>query len=241
MRNFLEIPEFVLKFCIQQADFIFLSENLICYKANIAMFSKIIKHSSLEKPEYLKNASKQRLNEFFLGRILAQAILRKHFGCTVNVTSMQLRLPQWPENLLGSISHSDEQVIVIISAQSKYLGVDLEKIVDINFAKESAHLILTQSEQLLWYESQAQSLNFREYLTLIFSLKESLYKAVYPIAQNYIDFLEVTFETIDIKEQTVILKFKKHIQELYGLRKKYQGFWQFDEDQQIITWVSSSD
>jgi enterobactin synthetase component D len=240
MKKILEVPEFLLSICIQQAKFIFLSEHFICYQANIGMFSKIIQHSSLEKPDYLKSASTKRLNEFFSGRMLAQAILKKHFGCTASITSMQLKLPQWPKEILGSISHSDDQVIVIISSQSKYLGVDLERVVDSNFAEESMHLILTQSEQLLWHEGHAQPLNFREYLTLIFSLKESLYKAVYPIAQNYIDFLEVAIEEIDIKEQKVILKFNQHIQELYGLSKEYQGFWKFEEDQNIITWVSLS-
>ncbi|MFM6905391.1 MAG: 4'-phosphopantetheinyl transferase [Acinetobacter tjernbergiae] len=125
----------------------------------------------------------------------------------------------------------------MISSRSKYLGIDLEYIVATSFAEESMQLILTQFEQELWQTGKIEHLSFCEYLTLIFSLKESLYKAVFPVAQSYIDFLEATVVEIDIKRQMVRLKFSQEIQQRYKLRFEYQGFWVFQQDH-VITWVA---
>ena len=127
--------------------------------------------------------------------------------------------------------------MVAISSQTECLGIDLEHIVDITFVQESAQLILTQSEQTLWQREKTMFISFREYLTLIFSLKESLYKAVYPITQSYIDFLEVAVVRIDIEKQIAIFKFDEKIQKNHGLYTEYQGFWNFKDDY-VVTWVT---
>ena len=237
MNHSLEIPVTLSENCIQQATVIPLMEEIICYKADIKILSNIFKHYRLEQPSYLKNANSKRLNEFFSGRIIAEAILKKHFNCSAKITSMQFKLPKWPINVIGSISHSNHWIIVAISSQTECLGIDLEHIVDITFVQESALLILTQSEQTLWQREKTMFISFREYLTLIFSLKESLYKAVYPITQSYIDFLEVAVVRIDIKKQIAIFKFDEKIQKNHGLYTEYQGFWNFKDDY-VVTWVT---
>ena len=169
--------------------------------------------------------------------MLAQAILKQYFNETHSITSLQYKLPIWSDGIIGSISHSNDLVVVAISSHSKYLGIDLEYIVATSFSEESMQLILTQFEQELWQTGKIEHLSFCEYLTLIFSLKESLYKAVFPVAQSYIDFLEATVVEIDIKRQMVRLKFNQDIQQRYKLRFEYQGFWVFQQDH-VITWVA---
>ncbi|TVT81648.1 4'-phosphopantetheinyl transferase family protein [Acinetobacter colistiniresistens] len=239
MENLIKISADLSSNCIQQANLLSLSPDLIGYQAEIATLSQIFQHLLLERPDYLIHASTKRLNEFFAGRILAQAILKQHFDCSIGITSEQSKLPLWPQGLIGSISHSDDLVIVAISSHSEYLGIDIERIVETSFAEESAALILTPFEQSLWQTEISQALNFCEYLTLIFSLKESLYKAVYPVAQNYIDFLEAEMVEMNLTKQSVMLKFDQKIMRRYGLRHEYCGFWQFNNDS-VITYVVQS-
>ncbi|MDM1021516.1 4'-phosphopantetheinyl transferase superfamily protein [Acinetobacter sp. VNK23] len=196
-------------------------------------------HFQIDRPYYLLNAVSKRLNEFYVGRILAQAILAQHFDYSASITSMSERLPIWPKDFRGSISHARDQVVVAISSQADYLGIDIEYIVDENFAKDSTALILTTYEQDLWQTGKIFGLNFCEYLTLIFSLKESLYKAVYPVAQSYIDFLEAFVEQIDMENQSVQLSFCPKVREKYGLLEHYQGYWQI-QDNTVLTWVFQS-
>lgn len=239
MNYFLEIPPTLASACLQHATRIRLTANTICYRADISIINQIRQSYTLERPSYLENASAKRLNEFFAGRILAQAILQQYFNCSMCISSTQLKLPQWPKGFIGSISHSNEQVIVAISSQSEYLGIDIERIVETSFAEESAVLILTPFEQRLWQAEISHYLSFCEYLTLIFSLKESLYKAVYPVAQNYIDFLEATTVEMNIENQSAILKFDQKTRQRYGLKPEYEGYWQFNNDD-VITYIVQS-
>lgn len=239
MNHFLEIPATLASACLQHATRIPLTASTMCYRADISIINQIRQSYTLERPSYLENASEKRLNEFFAGRILAQAILQQHFNCSMYISSTQLKLPQWPNGFIGSISHSNEQAIVAISSQSEYFGIDIERIVETSFAEESSALILTPFEQRLWQAEISHYLNFREYLTLIFSLKESLYKAVYPVAQNYIDFLEATTVEMNMKNQSAILKFDQKTRQRYGLKPEYEGYWQFNNDD-VITYIVQS-
>ncbi|ENW97169.1 hypothetical protein F904_00002 [Acinetobacter dispersus] len=237
MKKFMKVSAALASICMKQANIIYLSaDDVVCYRINISTLSKNFQYDLQEVPYYLYNAKLKRLHEFFAGRILAEAILKQHFNCSIPITSMQLKLPQWPQGLKGCISHSNQWVVVAISSQAKYLGIDLEHIVNMNFAKESIPLILTQFEQMLWWMGKVRPLNFYAYITLIFSLKESLYKAVYPVVQNYIDFLEVTVVKVDVGSQMAILKFDQDIQERYSLNAEYEGFWRFC-DGYVFTWV----
>lgn len=237
MSVLLEFPKEIYLSCMGQGVLIPMATDIICYKAGISVLSHICQYDTLEKPNYLDQASQKRINEFFAGRMLAQAILKQYFNETHSITSLQYKLPIWSDGIIGSISHSNDLVVVAISSHSKYLGIDLEYIVATSFAEESMQLILTQFEQELWQTGKIEHLSFCEYLTLIFSLKESLYKAVFPVAQSYIDFLEATVVEIDIKRQMVRLKFNQEIRQRYKLRFEYQGFWVFQQDH-VITWVA---
>ncbi|MCY6410979.1 4'-phosphopantetheinyl transferase superfamily protein [Acinetobacter sp. VNH17] len=221
---------------LEAAQAIALAEQVVSYTLELMDIPQIWQQYDLARPNYLLNAVPKRLNEFYAGRILAQAILQQHFSCLDSITSMSERLPIWPKGFKGSISHSNNKLVVAVSAQADYLGIDIEHIVDESFAKDSAALILTQFEQALWKTGQIHGLSFCEYLTLIFSLKESLYKAVYPVAQSYIDFLEAFVEQIDMENQSVQFSFCPKVREKYGLLESYQGYWKM-QGEMVLTWV----
>lgn len=217
---------------LSKAQCIQVSENLRIYKANITNLYGFQKQQDL--PSYVQVASIKRQKEFIAGRLLCQAILFKH-GEVRTITSAVDRLPQWPPLYMGSISHTNEDVVVAIEKKSHYLGIDLEKYLVETCLNEIKDLVITPSE-LSFYKRLCQRFDERQVLTLFFSLKESLYKAIYPKVKKYVDFLDVFLIDINLKQSNFLIRVEETIQHQASLETAYCGGWLFLEDQ-VITWV----
>ena len=186
-------------------------------------------------PVALQQAVITRKDEFLTGRRLAQQMLhRQDIRDTEQI--FHYPLPQWPTGWLGNISHCATDVIVALTQQADYLGIDLEHWVEPEFALQSADLLLHTHEKQL-YARLASQLSWTEYVTLVFSIKESLYKAIYPKVQQYIDFLEAYIVDINLATQTLSLSFTADMQNKHQLEGKYYGYWHADQDF-IVTIVS---
>ena len=234
--HYLYIPEQLSKSIYEISSSIFFTSGLFCYGVDLSKTQHLHIDQQLEHPLKIAQARIERKNEYLCGRVLAQAVLNHHFGLDHSITSMHEHLPIWPSHILGSISHSQNKLIVGLSNNALYLGIDIEHWVTSEFAKESAHLILTPSEFDLWKNKAAEFFDFAGYVSLIFSIKESLYKAVYPTAKQYIDFLEASIVDINFENQTLTLTFLPKTQQRYQLLEHYQGGWTVEQDH-IMTWV----
>jgi len=236
LSNYLYIPEKISKSIYEISSPIFFTSQLFCYGLDLSQTTHLHIDQRLDHPLKIAQAPVERKNEYLCGRVLAQAVLNHHFGLDQPITSMHEPLPIWPSHVLGSISHSQNKLIVALSNNAIYLGIDIEHWVTSEFAQESAHLILTPSEFNLWKSKAADFLDFAHYVSLIFSIKESLYKAVYPTAKQYIDFLEASIIDINFENQTLTLTFLPEIQHRYQLLERYDGGWTIEQDH-IMTWV----
>ncbi|NUF51482.1 4'-phosphopantetheinyl transferase superfamily protein, partial [Acinetobacter seifertii] len=215
---------------------IFFTSELFCYRLDLSQTTHLHIDQQLEHPLKIAQARVERKNEYLCGRVLAQAVLNHHFGLDQPITSMHEHLPIWPSHVLGSISHSQNKLIVALSNNAVYLGIDIEHWVTSEFAQESAHLILTPSELELWKFKASEFFDLSQLVSLIFSVKESLYKAVYPTSKQYIDFLEASIVDIDFENQNLLLAFAPEIRNRHQLLEHYQGGWKVEQDC-ILTWV----
>jgi 4'-phosphopantetheinyl transferase EntD len=95
--------------------------------------------------------------------------------------------PLWGDGIVGSITHCFPwSVAVVVKGSNRFaIGVDLETTVGIQ-GTDISHLVCRDAE-LDWVRHG----NFQERLTMIFSAKEAVYKAFYPLCRRYIDFKEV--------------------------------------------------
>ncbi|MBJ9425484.1 4'-phosphopantetheinyl transferase family protein [Acinetobacter seifertii] len=236
MSHYLYIPEQISKSIYEISSPIFLTSELFCYGLDLSQTTHLHIDQRLEHPLKIAQARVERKNEYLCGRVLVQAVLNHHFGLDQPITSMHEPLPIWPSHVLGSISHSQNKLIVALSCHAVYLGIDIEHWVTSEFAQESADLVLTPSEFDLWKSKACEFFEFARYVSLIFSIKESLYKAVYPTAKQYIDFLEASIVDINFENQTLTLTFLPEIQQRYQLLEQYQGGWVVEQDH-IMTWV----
>ena len=105
------------------------------------------------------------------------------------------RNPIWPAGFIASITHTDNIAICAASYKHdhEYLGIDLEKRLNLKFVTEIKYSIINLQEENLLLKCE---LSFEDAFTLTFSAKESLFKALYPRVGRYFDFSAV--QVIDI-------------------------------------------
>ena len=81
------------------------------------------------------------------------------------------------------------------SAEARGLGVDVEFVMSGEAADEVARLVASEDETQR--AARAAGLNQPESLTLLFSAKEILFKALYPLSRRHFDYLDCEVVRID--------------------------------------------
>ncbi len=131
----------------------------------------------------LANAGRKRKTEHLAGRIAAVSALSSRGVSTVPGVGENGE-PLWPTGLNGSISHSGHIAMAIVSENS-LVGIDYEAILDEKEAFDIKEGIVNSVESSLLLN---RGLPFPLALTLAFSAKESLFKALFPRVKAYMGF-----------------------------------------------------
>ncbi|NVZ19712.1 4'-phosphopantetheinyl transferase family protein [Pseudomonas costantinii] len=144
-------------------------------------------------PASIQRSVAKRQAEFLAGRLCARAALQQldHLECVPAIG--EDRAPVWPEHISGSITHSTGHAAAIVGhkAQWRGLGMDLENVLTLERAERLAGEILTADELQRMAAIPREQVALL--VTLTFSAKESLFKALYPIVQKrfYFEHAEV--------------------------------------------------
>lgn len=155
--------------------------------------------SGIVLPDTLARAVLKRQVEFAAGRFCAREVLQKlgyHGAATLAIG--EHRAPLWPAGYLGSISHGDGMALAVATTTREWrgVGIDIERILT-NEAAQPLHEHLMKLPELAIGEAAGLSLG--TWLTLVFSAKESLFKALYPFVGRYFDFLDA--EVCELQQQ----------------------------------------
>lgn len=144
----------------------------------------------------------KREREFLAGRRCAAKLLSER-GVYRPVGVNADRSPNWPDGIVGSISHSERWTVACVASEgvTRSVGVDTEPIVSPDTRKLIAHDIATAAELGLL---QSLALDSESALTLIFSAKESFYKCWYPINNRFLEFLDVA--VVGVNESSLRLR-----------------------------------
>jgi len=139
--------------------------------------------------EPLKAVSK-RQTEFLAGRICAHEALRRLTGKPSIPAVAEDRSPCWPSGVVGSITHGAGWAAAVAAHAEHWhgLGLDVERLLPTARADRLAAEILTPSERVGYAELPDAQRAFQ--VTLTFSIKESLFKALYPLVQKRFYFQE---------------------------------------------------
>jgi len=132
----------------------------------------------------------KRRAEFAAGRH-ASALALARFGCTEPVLRAESGAPRWPAGFVGSISHGAGVAVAVAARSRDYrgLGVDIEAwLDDAQCAEIMDHILCSAELELL--AKVFPELSVASRLSLGFSVKESLYKCLNPIADEFIEFAD---------------------------------------------------
>ena len=140
-------------------------------------------------PKSLAKAVPKRKAEFLAGRIIVREAMEIMALPIIDIPIGVNRAPHWPKGVSGSITHSGNQVFCLLSKKNNGIGIDYEEIISGEDAANIQRSIVSEEEVSLFSEVSS---DYNKVLTLAFSAKESLFKALYFSVGKYFDFLEVT-------------------------------------------------
>jgi enterobactin synthetase component D len=166
----------------------------------------------------------ERKNEFILGRVCASSAYLAHFGSElVSLPNASDRSPCWPFEVVGSITHNSSWVMAAVAHRHDLvgLGIDVETMgrTKLNLASH------VRSEEDLKGHPHFRD---EELLTLIFSFKESLYKALYPTVKKYFGFKDAAVTSLEMEDDKTgqfTIELLTDLNEHFGIfaRKKFEG------------------
>jgi 4'-phosphopantetheinyl transferase EntD len=108
------------------------------------------------------------------------------------------------------------------------VGLDVETLIPAARAEELQRAIVSEAESA---QLRTHSQPFNHLLTLAFSAKESLFKALYPQVRCYFDFLDARLVTLDTQRQTFELELLKTLTPQCHAGRRFNGrYWQQGDD-----------
>ena len=157
-----------------------------------------------EENYFSQLSSVSRKEHYRSGRICAGEVLSKlgTLGQPV-LRDPQTREPLWPEGISGAITHSGKWAAAAAGKISDVSGIgidleDLERQVD---SRISRHVCIPEEQK--WLQECGEDF-LEQNLKIIFSAKESIFKAFFPYTRTYLHFHDARI----LMEQTLFQKSK---------------------------------
>ena len=157
-----------------------------------------------EENYFSQLSSVSRKEHYRSGRICAGEVLSKlgTLGQPV-LRDPQTREPLWPEGISGAITHSGNWSAAAAGKTSDVSGIgidleDLERQVD---SRISRHVCIPEEQK--WLQECGEDF-LEKNLKIIFSAKESIFKAFFPYTRTYLHFHDARI----LMEQTLFQKSK---------------------------------
>ena len=150
----------------------------------VALFGDSIQGFNFPTHKALTYSNRDR--EFLLGRYCASKALELMGRDNGVVGQNQDGSPIWPQGTIGSITHSKGFAVAVAAPSKEYqsLGIDLEQMDRLK--PRSIVRIVHELERDSIKDDVSRG-------TVLFALKESFYKAQYPIYKKKLNFKDVAF------------------------------------------------
>lgn len=196
----------------------------------------LYKSLGISIPDEIRHARLTRAAEFLAGRYLSALCLNSLQSKITSVAVGLNREPIFPKGFIGSISHSHGFVICMVSKQTQHAvsGIDVEYMLEGVTCGDIYAYVINTSEQFL-IDKETHSPNL--IVTLFFSIKESVFKALFPFLNKFFDFnalsiIEVNWESC---MWSAVLNYS--LTEQLHKGKKVKGGFKIDE-YKVISWIN---
>ncbi|MHB0775790.1 4'-phosphopantetheinyl transferase family protein [Halomonas sp. WWR20] len=201
------------------------------------MTSQAFAEHHINPPQGLLTAVAKRQAEFLAGRLCAREAIQRLTGGRQVPEIGADRAPQWPEGVVGSITHSGDFAAAIVGDATSYrgLGVDAEQLLSGERARKLAPQILTPREHE--YLQRLPATRHGHFVTQVFSLKESLFKALYPLVKVRFYFQDAESDLDRLDAPQVRLRLLKALSPQWPAGTVVDGQYAIDE-QRLLTLVA---
>lgn len=182
---------------------------------------------------FIQNAVVKRKSEFIAGRYCAHRSLAPWKIPDGIIGIGEGRSPVWPTGVVGSISHCHAYAIAVTARADDLfaIGLDVEDIVAEETRNNIQNAVINQNEMVLLTQSPQLDIVF----TLIFSLKESFFKAAYPHVKFYFDFPAISLTHIDWQRGRVLFELNQQLGTLFTAGSVFSGQFRILENKRVVT------
>lgn len=155
----------------------------------------------IELPDRIARAVPKRQAEYLAGRLCARAALAALGMPAAQVGTAALSAPAWPAGTTGSISHTGTlaAAVALPHADCRGIGIDLETVPDTDGLAALRAVALNDTERGLLAGAGGPGEDVLA--TLVFSAKESFFKAAAATVGRYFDFTAI--ECVDVGADTL--------------------------------------
>ncbi|MGD8108886.1 4'-phosphopantetheinyl transferase family protein [Vibrio sp. TRT 17S01] len=168
----------------------------------------------IDMPAAIQKSVRKRQAEFLAGRIAASIGLSSIGRDKTQVTIGKDRQPTWPQGIVGSISHANDRALCILSSNTQnVVGIDVEEFQSQELVSAIGGHVLSDEECL-----KCDHYGLGDYLVvLIFSAKESIFKAYYPFVRTYFGFEIANFTSLDVRRNVLHFELNDNFARHYNL------------------------
>ncbi len=145
--------------------------------------------AGLALPAHIARSVPKRQAEYFHGRLAARDALLAAGLPVVEIGTGAQREPLWPAGTLGSITHNSRRAAAVaLPAASRHgIGIDLESPASIA-QQDSLATLAVDADELALLAAHEDVMPRGALLALVFSAKESFYKATFDAVGRFFDF-----------------------------------------------------
>ncbi|UIA95208.1 4'-phosphopantetheinyl transferase superfamily protein [Erwinia tracheiphila] len=208
------------------------SYNLLTYS------EKLFSDLSVPFPAHLRQAVKKRCAEYLASRVCTRYALGLLGVKNFILQNDQDRVPVWPEGMVGALSHTDGFISLLVGNSScgKLHGIDCEHIIQQERVDALRETIITADENHIL---QQGGLYGGVALTVAFSIKESLYKALFPHTRQFMDFKTAEITACSRDTNLISLQLTRPLSARFPTGRNFTGYFNI-QDGRVLTWLIAS-
>ncbi|WKD48146.1 4'-phosphopantetheinyl transferase family protein [Microbulbifer spongiae] len=187
--------------------------QLYLLKISKKNFSENFFHKfNIDLPVQIARSVPKRQMEYFFGRMAARYALSalgiEHF----QVGTGKWREPIWPEGTIGSISHNGRFAGATVLEATKFagIGIDIESVLSEKSQLALQDTAIFQSE-IRYLKAHGLMAAPGSVLSILFSAKESFFKAAFPLVKRYFDFDAVSLVDFDNNRRIILLEIQQDL------------------------------
>lgn len=185
----------------------------------------------LPLPLRIQSAVKKRRAEYLASRMLTREVFTRLGQPDFILSNAADRSPLWPAGVQASLSHSTGIVVLAATKQPLCIGVDVEQQMSATTAEETTEMLMGSAERSCL---QRLPLDFPLAATLLFSLKESVYKALWPQLYQPMDFYHAELVDVDLAAQRATLRLTHRFNDVFNKGTELSAEFHL-QDREVIT------